>query len=551
MNAPFLWKRFTDNSVESYVGAANELLIDMRPGFEGMRIGDGVTPGGSLVLSELVSGINLPFLLSPTNEAVDIGTMPILNSSAFIGLDANMDTDSHSHTRWQIASNSNFTTIVFDSDMETTNLTSIDLSLEGVLLTPNTNYYVRLKYKGASGLESGWGPTSMFMTGNGGLGTQTDRFTSSDAVAGDKFGHAVSSNSDGTVIAVGARGDNSGVGSVYVYRKSGNNWVETKINASDESTGWAFGLAVSISGDSNTLVVGAEGNNSYYGGLVYIYKWNGTSWDETKISSKGGGFGRSVSVNYDGTVFIVGSPYDNTFATSSGAARIYTWTNGSWYDGASSPLLVRPINSVNTQFGMSVAISGNGNTASFGAYGKNSFAGSVYVTRRSGSSWSTLKEHFASDGAGSHRFGFSISISYDGTVIAVGAYGHTVPAVNSGAMYVIKYLGGSWTSSGSWSQSKLSTSNMTMHDVLGYSVSLSSDATIIAVAARGSDIHINNGGALYLYTLDEGVWYETVPDIYGAVDSGYIGSVAISGDGATVLAGELGTVGEGHIYIFN
>jgi hypothetical protein len=90
---------------------------------------------------------------------------------------------------------------------------------------------------------------------------------------GDRFGIAVASSADGTTLAVGADEEDGGTlgvggdpgddsvtdsGAVYLLRRSGETFaLEAYVKARSPGQGDAFGCAVSLSGDGNTLVAGA------------------------------------------------------------------------------------------------------------------------------------------------------------------------------------------------------------------------------------------------------------------------------------------------------
>ena len=108
-------------------------------------------------------------------------------------------------------------------------------------------------------------------------GSNEIKITASDGVAGDQFGNegvAIANNK----IVVGAYKKNSNEGAVYVYDLDGSN--EVKITASDGASGDRFGQSVAI--DHNKIVVGAylDGSSS---GSAYIYDLDGTN--EVKITA--------------------------------------------------------------------------------------------------------------------------------------------------------------------------------------------------------------------------------------------------------------------------
>ena len=163
---------------------------------------------------------------------------------------------------------------------------------------------------------------AIFLTGCGGGGdasttttpaflTSTGYFKSSNTGAGDMFGFSISLSDDGKVMAVGARHEDSsssGInstandlstdsGAVYVFHLNGSTWVqEAYIKASNPSNDDWFGDEVSLSGDGNTLAVGAP-----LAGAAYLYRFDGSNWSQEAYLKPLGstGFGRDVSLSDD------------------------------------------------------------------------------------------------------------------------------------------------------------------------------------------------------------------------------------------------------------
>ena len=94
--------------------------------------------------------------------------------------------------------------------------------------------------------------------------------------SGDESGRSVSLSADGTILAIGAPFNDSNSinsGHVKVYAWNGSSWVRrgTNIdgNNNDDRSGWS----VSLSADGSILAIGAIGNNSYAGNvIVYEFK---------------------------------------------------------------------------------------------------------------------------------------------------------------------------------------------------------------------------------------------------------------------------------------
>ena len=138
--------------------------------------------------------------------------------------------------------------------------------------------------------------------------------------------------------------------------------------------------------------------------------------------------------------------------------------------------------------------------------------------------------------------GFSVSLSSDGTEVAIGAYGNDVGGTNAGHVRIYE-----WNSGASrWDQKGGDIDGEAAGDWSGYSVSLSSDGTIVAIGARLNDGNGSNAGHVRVYEYD-GVtdddddvdgWTQKGGDIDGeAADdwSGYF--VSLSSDGTEVAVG--------------
>ena len=142
------------------------------------------------------------------------------------------------------------------------------------------------------------------------------------------FGFSVALS--GNTLVVGAMGDNTGgssAGAAYVYVRDGDTWsLQQKLIASDAANFAQFGLAVAVTGD--TIVVGALGDDdSGYGtGAAYVYHRDGVTWTEQqklKASDPApeSAFGLSVSIS--GQTIAVGSPSQSSGAFLSGAVYVF------------------------------------------------------------------------------------------------------------------------------------------------------------------------------------------------------------------------------------
>ena len=95
--------------------------------------------------------------------------------------------------------------------------------------------------------------------------------------AGDYSGNSVSLSSDGTIVAIGANyndGNGSNSGHVRVYEYSGSSWSQLGADINGEAAGDYSGHSVSLSSDGTIVAIGANGNdgNGSNSGHVRVYQ---------------------------------------------------------------------------------------------------------------------------------------------------------------------------------------------------------------------------------------------------------------------------------------
>jgi hypothetical protein len=227
-------------------------------------------------------------------------------------------------------------------------------------------------------------------------------------------------------------------------------------------------------------------------------------------------------------------------------------------------------------FGYSVALSADGSTLAVGAYQEDSAAtgingdqtsnaapnsGAVYVFTRSGTTWSQQAYIKASNPDSGDEFGSSVTLSADGSILAVGT-GYEASAATgiggnqadnsapyAGAVYVFMRSGTTWSQ-----QAYIKASNNDGFDLFGYSIALSADGSTLAVgalwessAATGiggnqADSSAGNSGAVYVFTRSGTTWSQQAYIKASNTDSSDLfGSrVALSADGSTLAVGATG-----------
>ena len=298
--------------------------------------------------------------------------------------------------------------------------------------------------------------------------------------AGDYSGHSVSYSSDGTIVAIGAYG-NDGNGSfsghVRVYEYSSGNWTQLGDDINGEAASDYSGIrgSVSLSSDGTIVAIGAPYNdgNGSNSGHVRVYSWDGTDWNLLGAEIDGEAAddysGYSVSLSSDGTIVAIGAYENDGTATNAGHVRVYQYSGGTWtqlgadIDGEGSW----------AKSGYSVSLSSDGTIVAIGAQfddGGGDASGHVRVYEYSGSTWTKIGADIDGEAAGDQS-GSSVSLSSDGTIVAIGAFLNDGGGSNSGSVRVYKNISGTWTQLGADIDGEAA------DDDSGSSVSLSSDGT--------------------------------------------------------------------------
>jgi hypothetical protein len=336
-------------------------------------------------------------------------------------------------------------------------------------------------------------------------------------------------------------------GAVYVFGRGSGGWaLQAYLKASDALTGAAFGWAVSLSTDGSALAVGAPGADSGRG-AAYLFRRGETGWEEqSRLAAPdpqaGDHLGWTVSLSGDGSALAVGAP---DAAASAGAAHVFIRGDG----GRSEQSLTAPAPQPGDQFGWAISMSGDGSALAAGAPGAASGTGAVHCFARSDAGYVPQGILEGSSAEPGGRFGHSLSSSADGGSLAVGApYGDAPDAALAGAVYLFTRGEEVWVPS-----LRVNAPTAATGDRFGAAVSLSADGSALAVGADGEDSSaVGVGGApgddsapdsgtAYLFTRVEESWYRQA---YvkawntGAGDAfGY--ALSLSGSGGTLAVGAL------------
>jgi trimeric autotransporter adhesin len=331
----------------------------------------------------------------------------------------------------------------------------------------------------------------------------------------------------------------------------------TYVKASNtEANDW-FGWSVAISGDGNTMAVGAPAEDS-----------------------------NAVGVN--------GNEFNNDSANA-GAVYVYKKVNGQWQQQAylkasnteqpnSDAKFVVPFN---VRFGYRISLSNDGNTLAVSALLENTPAfgincdqtnptytdensvtgkypyniGAVYLFKRMDEQWSqsayikptTYAPSRYADNSTYLQFGNSLALSGDGKTLAVGAaadsFGSLYTIVDGQSTVISSEANNSSTDSSSDASSEANSSSANACRYLQTSVSSTANSSTISKTASSSnsstEILVFGGtksGAVYVYKEVEGIW--TADADLKAADAtayDYFGeSLSLSDDGNTLVVGATG-----------
>jgi hypothetical protein len=177
----------------------------------------------------------------------------------------------------------------------------------------------------------------------------------------------------------------------------------------------------------------------------------------------------------------------------------------------------------------------------------------IMVLAFAGPSWSqTLLDADIDGEAASDQSGYSVSLSSDGTRVAIGARFNDANGSNSGHVRVYDWNGSAWIKVGDDIDGEAAS------DLSGYSVSLSSDGTRVAIGAVGNDgANGSDSGHVRVYELNGNTWTQLGTDIDGEAaydQSGH--SVSLSSDGSRVAIGAYFNDGangssSGHVRVYS
>jgi hypothetical protein len=308
-------------------------------------------------------------------------------------------------------------------------------------------------------------------------------------------GASVALSSDGNTAIVGGPSDNRTTGAAWVFARRGGVWTQEgdklvgTYSPGESTSSLGQGMAVALSGDGNTAIVGgwrAEG--------AWVFTRVDGVWRQKGNKLVGTGVvgnarqGMSIALSRDGNTAILGGGSDNNMT---GAAWVFTLRNGVWRQQGKKLVGTGAVGRACQ--GASVAVSADGNTALVGGPCDNpggpsvpfgvGTAGAAWVFVRSGDAWSQQGDKLVSIAAGNGRNGMSVALAADGNTAVVGGLSN---GPGAGAASTFRRSGNHWAED----KKLVRTGAMAVS-----SVALSGDGSVIILGASNDN---GGGGAAWV-----------------------------------------------------
>lgn len=348
----------------------------------------------------------------------------------------------------------------------------------------------------------------------------------------DKMGYTISTNTNGDIVAVSLPSKYTGLSNwtsiIKVYKYIDGAWSQLgnsiNISYTAPSNIASINMSISLNGNGDKLAIGNFlGDVQYYGtpsvryhGEVYVYNYNGSNWTQlgntitgpqgsTNNEKSNSAFGYSVSLDEAGQKLAIGAPNASYYSTTGGLVKVYEYNSGTWTQYGST--IYGAYSGYRT--GDSVSISNDGSTIAVSSPGRNiNTNGGSFAVYSAGSS----SPSYTIDGETNDLIGQNIALARNNSNRVIVACGN-----NSTKIYNTTNLIGS----------------------IDYNTAISS----VAINYSGDKIAIgygsnnNNNGLVRVYQYHGNTWIQRGNDINGSLFSSFGSSVSLNGNGDRILIG--------------
>lgn len=310
------------------------------------------------------------------------------------------------------------------------------------------------------------------------------------------------------------------------------NWYEgagSEINSNFGNTAtlygeaglYAGGQAVSLSGNADYCLVGAAAADVNDKGAAFVFKRTASDWvleaalrpSDAEPEAR---FGHSTCMSMDGNMCLVGSyTKDNLDRTISNVGSVYVFVkeNGTWVQKQK----IVPASATDTAFGYSISLSDNGQVLAIGVPYADTYAadtGAMFIYELVNGVFEFKTSLYEQSGGTYGGYGMSpAAFNATGTICAVG---HKHSETNYGAVHI--YLKDDF---GNWSlrQKIKPTPFISGNEYFGNSIGMSADGDSLVIGCEYYDTYTGDGGAAFIYTRTNGVWEKTDTLVPGIIQS--------------------------------
>ena len=316
------------------------------------------------------------------------------------------------------------------------------------------------------------------------------------------------------ILAVGAPSisggpDFSAPGSVYVYRRGADGWVEeAQLTASDQDDGFQYaqGFGAALAFHDNFLFVGApSADNPQVGdntGAVYIFEYGPDGWDEIAILNSpepaaDAEFGTHLEVYGEHLGVLEGNPYQE------GRLRLFQGQGSDWHQTAliEAPAFEGERGGIATfdLYGDTLALG----TLSFqGSEAMTSISGKVLLYRFDSGTW------IATGGLPPDVIGFQLALDGRGRTadrLAVASQLSSLNGFMSGAVYIFDRSGDGWRLEETLGSPDAGSS---FYWGSGYGGTVALHGDLLLAGGPGYSEDTNWDGVAYLYQFSDGRWVD-------------------------------------------
>ena len=383
----------------------------------------------------------------------------------------------------------------------------------------------------------------------------------------DQYGRRVGLNKDGTVMITSEylnddRATNAGAVLVHAYNFTSQTWEQRGSTLYGTGSRSDFnGYGVEINDDGTIIAIGAQGDddNGTSSGSITIYQWNGGLWNSIGVlkgSQRYDGTGRTISLSGDGTRIAFQKQRSSNSAgnTRAGEVLVYEYAGGTTWTQVGSSIYGGAANSYLDKFylsgdGQSLLVLDARLTVNTTSDGK------VSVYKYQGNEWVETGS-FVGEGIEARLGGTgSYGINYDGTIVQFDAI-HSGQIENTDDLYnnyglyttsyIYEYSGSSWALKGNKIEHGLMPDSSNSMNVI------SDDGLTFIKSFANGNVYVNyndmdfdwgslmNQGAARIYKFTGGDWVTTeIQPNAGTTtkNDGWFSGIALSSDGSTLAGG--------------